>query len=72
VTVTASGSASTGPGFLGYKYQTSTDGGVTWGALRTGPTATVKTVGTTMVRFEALDAYDNASDWTGDTVTITP
>jgi hypothetical protein len=72
VTVTASGSASTGPGFLGYKYQTSTDGGVTWGALRTGPTATVKTVGTTMVRFEALDAYGNASDWTGDTVTITP
>jgi hypothetical protein len=25
-----------------------------------------------MVRFEALDAYGNASDWTSDTVTITP
>jgi hypothetical protein len=72
VTVTASGSASTGPGFSGYKYQTSADGGLTWGALRNGPTATVKTVGTTMVRFEALDAYGNASDWTTDTVTITP
>ncbi len=72
VTVTASGSASTGPGFAGYKYQTSTDGGVTWGAVRNGPTATIKSVGTTMVRFEALDAYGNASDWVSDTVTITP
>jgi hypothetical protein len=72
VTVTASGSASTGPGFSGYKYQTSTDGGLTWGALRNGPTATVKTLGTTLVRFEALDAYGNASDWVSDTVTITP
>jgi trimeric autotransporter adhesin len=72
VTVTASGSASTGPGFSGYKYQVSTDGGLTWAALRNGPTATVKALGTTMVRFEALDAYGNASDWTSDTVTITP
>jgi hypothetical protein len=45
---------------------------VAWGALRNGPTATVKTLGTTTVRLEALDAYGNASDWTGDTVTITP
>jgi len=72
VTVTAAGSASTGPGFTGYKYQTSTDGGVTWGALRNGPTATIKTVGSTMVRFEAIDAYGNASDWVSDSVTITP
>jgi len=64
--------ASTGPGFSGYKYQTSTDGGVTWGALRNGPTATVKTLGTTMVRFEAVDAYGNASNWISDSVTITP
>jgi hypothetical protein len=72
VTVTASGSASTGPGFSGYKYQTSADGGVTWGALRNRPTATIKTMGTTTVRFEALDAYGNASDWVSDTVTIMP
>ncbi|HEX3330574.1 MAG TPA: hypothetical protein VHS27_11680 [Gaiellales bacterium] len=72
VTVTASGSASTGPGFSGYKYQTSTDGGVSWGALRNGPTATVKTVGTTMVRFEAVDSYGNVSNWVSDSVTITP
>ncbi len=39
VTVTASGSADSAPGFDGYKYETSTDGGVTWSALRTGATA---------------------------------
>ena len=71
VTVTASGSTDSGPGFAGYKYQTSTDGGTTWSALRNGPTATVKTVGTTIVRFEALDAYGNTSGWVTDTVTIT-
>jgi outer membrane protein assembly factor BamB len=71
VTVTASGSTDSAPGFAGYKYQTSTDGGTTWGALRNGPTATVKTVGTTIVRFEALDAYGNTSAWVTDTVTIT-
>jgi hypothetical protein len=71
VTVTASGSSDSAPGFLGYKYETSVDGGVTWGALRTGATATVKTVGTTVVRFEALDAYGNSSGWVLDTVTIT-
>jgi outer membrane protein assembly factor BamB len=71
VTVTASGSTDSGPGFAGYKYETSTDGGTTWSALRNGPTATVKTVGTTLVRFEALDAYGNTSGWVTDTVTIT-
>jgi len=25
-----------------------------------------------MVRFEAIDAYGNASDWVSDSVTITP
>jgi len=25
-----------------------------------------------MVRFEAIDAYGNASNWVSDTVTITP
>ncbi len=71
VTVTASGSTDSAPGFAGYKYETSTDGGTTWSALRNGPTATVKTVGTTVVRFEALDAYGNTSGWVLDTVTIT-
>jgi outer membrane protein assembly factor BamB len=71
VTVTASGSADFAPGFAGYKYETSTNGGTTWSALRTGATATVKTVGVTMVRFEALDAYGNTSGWVTDTVTIT-
>ena len=71
VTVTASGAADSAPGFAGYKYETSTDGGTTWSALRTGAVATVKTVGVTVVRFEALDAYGNTSGWVQDTVTIT-
>ena len=71
VTVTASGSTDTAPGFGGYKYQTSTDNGTTWSALRTGATATVKAVGVTMVRFESVDAYGNTSGWVTDTVTIT-
>jgi outer membrane protein assembly factor BamB len=71
VTVTASGSVDSAPGFSGYKYETSTDGGTTWSALRTGATATVKTVGVTVVRFESLDAYGNTSGWVQDTVTIT-
>ena len=71
MTVTASGSVDSAPGFSGYKYETSTDGGTTWSALRTGATATVKTVGVTVVRFEALDAYGNTSGWVQDTVTIT-
>jgi trimeric autotransporter adhesin len=71
VTVTAAGSTDTAPGFGGYKYQTSIDNGTTWSALRTGATATVKTVGVTMVRFEAIDAYGNTSGWVTDTVTIT-
>jgi outer membrane protein assembly factor BamB len=71
VTVTASGSTDTAPGFGGDKYQTSTDNGTTWSALRTGATATVKAVGVTMVRFESIDAYGNTSGWVTDTVTIT-
>jgi outer membrane protein assembly factor BamB len=71
VTVTASGSTDTAPGFGGYKYETSTDNGTTWSALRTGATATVKAVGVTMVRFETIDAYGNTSGWVTDTVTIT-
>jgi trimeric autotransporter adhesin len=71
VTVTASGSTDTAPGFGGYKYQTSTDNGTTWSALRTGDTATVKAVGVTQVRLETIDTYGNTSGWVTDTVTIT-
>jgi hypothetical protein len=72
VTVTASGSASTGPGFSGYKYQTSTDGGLSWGALRNGSTASNRTIVVPSVFTVAVDAYGNASNWVSDTVTITP
>jgi outer membrane protein assembly factor BamB len=70
VTVIASGTADSAPGFNGYRYQTSTDGGVTWSALRTGATALVKDTGTTLVRFEGVDLYGNTSGWVQDSVTI--
>ena len=70
VTVTASGSTDGGPGFSGYRYQTSTNGGTTWSANHNGATVTITAVGTTLVRFQAYDAYGNSTDWVTDTVTI--
>jgi hypothetical protein len=73
VTVTASDSGSSGPGFVGYRYQTSTDNGTTWSANHNNQaTATVTTVGTTLVRFQAYDAAGNTSNWVTDTVVIQP
>ena len=70
VTVTASATADSARGSDGYRYQTSTDGGVTWSALRTGDTALIKTSGTTLVRFEGVDLYGNTTNWVSDSVTI--
>jgi hypothetical protein len=70
VSVTASGSVDNAPGGLTYKYETSTDGGSTWGSLRTGDPATVKAEGQTLVRYEALDPYGNSSGWVEDLVLI--
>ena len=70
VTVTAAGSTDTAPGFAGYRYQTSTDGGTTWSVNRNQSSMTVTAVGTTLVRFQAYDGYGNTSDWVTDTVTI--
>jgi len=72
VTVTASGSTDPAPGFAGYRYQTSTDGGSTWSANHNQSSVTVTAVGTTLVRFQAYDSYGNTSDWVTDTVTIQP
>ncbi len=73
VTVTASGSTDSGPGLVGYRYQTSTNGGTTWSASHNNKnTAVVNTVGTTLVRFQAYDSYANASNWVTDSVTIQP
>jgi hypothetical protein len=70
VTVTAAGSVDNAPGGLTYKYETSTDGGITWSAVRSGSPATVKGEGQTIVQFEAVDPYGNTSDWVQDTVRI--
>jgi hypothetical protein len=72
VTVTASGSTDGAPGFAGYRYQTSTNGGTTWSVNHNQSTVTVTVAGTTLVRFQAYDGYGNASDWVTDTVTIQP
>ena len=70
VTVTASGSTDSGPGFVGYRYQTSTNGGTTWSANHTGATVTITAVGTTQVRFQAYDSAGNTTNWVTDSVTI--
>jgi hypothetical protein len=70
VTVTASGSTDSGPGFSGYRYETSTDGGTTWSANHNQSSVTISSPGTTLVRFQTYDAYGNTSDWITDTVTI--
>ena len=71
VTVTAAGSSSSGPGFAGYRYQTSTDNGTTWSANHNNQsTATVTALGITLVRFQAYDAAANTSNWVTDTVVI--
>ncbi len=70
VTVNASGSTDSGPGFVGYRYQTSTDNGTTWSVSHNVASATVSTVGTTLVRFQAYDAAGNTSNWITDTVVI--
>ncbi|HEU0195446.1 MAG TPA: hypothetical protein VFQ71_14670 [Gaiellales bacterium] len=70
VTVTASGSTDSGPGFSGYRYQTSTDGGTTWSVNHNQSSVTISSPGTTLVRFQSYDAYGNTSNWITDTVTI--
>ncbi len=54
-----------GSGFAGYEYRTSTDGGATWSAPTSGPSAAITAEGTTLVEFRSLDTLGNASAWTG-------
>jgi large repetitive protein len=71
VSVTAGGSIDTGgSGLDHYRFETSTNGGATWGAPTTGTQADVTAEGETMVRFDAVDAAGNTSAWAGDTVRI--
>jgi hypothetical protein len=70
VTVSASGSTSSGGGAVNYRYQTSTNGGSTWSASTNASSVVISAVGTTLVRFQAFDSGGNASNWVTDTVTI--
>ncbi len=70
VTVTAAGSIDLGAGFAGYRWESSADAGVTWSANHNAATASIKAVGTTLVRFQAYDAAGNTSNWVTDTVVI--
>lgn len=70
VTVTASGSTDPAPGFVGYRYQISTNAGTSWTGYYHKATAKITALGTTMVRFQAYDACGNTSDFVTDTVTI--
>ncbi|HEY7815945.1 MAG TPA: hypothetical protein VIC62_22060, partial [Nakamurella sp.] len=64
VTVAASGATdSPGSGIAGYQYRTSTDGGVTWGPVTPGASATVTSEGQTLVQFRAVDTAGYTSNW---------
>ena len=69
VTVTASGSTSSGGGTVSYLYQTSTDGGSTWSGSTTANSVTITAAGTTVVRFQAFQG-GVSSNWVQDTVVI--
>ena len=64
VIVSADGAIdSGGSGFAGYRYRTSSDGGVTWSSSSPGSAVDVSADGETLVEFQGLDAAGNASDW---------
>ena len=64
VIVSADGAIdSGGSGFAGYRYRTSSDGGVTWSSPSPGSAVEVSADGETLVEFQGLDAAGNASDW---------
>ncbi|MDX6553060.1 MAG: hypothetical protein QOH74_1548, partial [Gaiellales bacterium] len=54
-TLTAAGATDTGSGLLGYQFQLSRDGGLTWSAPQMQNPVTVNTAGESVVRFRALD-----------------
>ena len=70
-TLNVSGSTDNGgSGFAGYRYQTSTDGGITWSAMQIGGSLQVASEGETLVRFRAVDNIGNWSSWVTGTVRI--
>jgi hypothetical protein len=71
MTVTASASTDTGgSGFLGYQYETSTNGGATWSSPTAGSSLKVTAEGQTLVQFQSLDNAGNTSAWVQATVRL--
>ncbi len=68
VTVSGAGSTDALSGVDHYRFQTSTDGGVTWSAGVNGPSASVSAAGQTVVRFRAVDAVGIMSAWTSSAI----
>ncbi len=68
--LTASSSTDAASGVSGYQYRTSTDGGVTWGAISSGATAVVSGQGATTVGFRSIDGVGLTSAWVTDSVKI--
>ncbi|HYX85068.1 MAG TPA: hypothetical protein VE777_08865 [Gaiellales bacterium] len=60
--VSASGSTDGGSAVSTYQYQTAFNGGP-WSSSTSGASVTVSAEGTTLVRFRALDAAGNTSNW---------
>ncbi len=64
VTISATAAADTGgSGVASYEHRSSTDGGVSFGAVTAGASLKVSADGTTFVQFRALDKAGNISAW---------
>jgi hypothetical protein len=63
VMISASASVDAYSGLAGYEYRTSTNGGSTWSATVSGPTATISAQGTTLVEFRSVDNLAHRSAW---------
>ena len=71
ITVTASGATDTsGSGVSGYEYETSTDGGTTWGSPAAGTSVATTAQGETVLRFRSVDNAGNRSVWYPATGTV--
>lgn len=62
-TFTASGATDAFSGVAGYQYQTSSNGGASWGTTFTGPAVTITFEGNYAARFRAVDNAGNAGAW---------
>jgi hypothetical protein len=64
VSVSASASVDTGgSGLAGYRYRSSTDGGVTWSSSTAGASDVISVEGAFIVQFQSIDGAGNSSAW---------